>query len=66
MLDQSSSDGALSNKYTSRNGHQAGDAQTGMRGKKRSLLGGEGARALLFPVQPSCLARCMLIPPCQA
>lgn len=57
------SDGALSNRDTYRKGHQAGDTCMGMRGKKRSLLGGEGARALLFPVQPCCLPLCTLMLP---
>lgn len=70
VLDQSSSQArpvkAPSNMNTYRKGHQAGDAWMGMRGKKRSLLGGEGARALPFTAQPGCLARCTLIHPCQA
>lgn len=61
-LDQSPSDRALSSKHFGK-GHQVEDTWMGT---KRRLLGEEGVRALLFPAQPSCLACCMLVPPCQA
>ena len=66
VLDQSPSGGTLSNMNTCRKGHRTGEARTGMSGQKGGLLWGEGARALLFPAQPSCLACCTLIPQCQA
>lgn len=65
MLNQSPSDGTLSNKNTYRKGHQAGDTWMGMRGKIGAHWQGN-EQELCFQVQPSCLACCALIPLCQA